>query len=182
MHPYRGILHKYRRLDGLSTRPYDQNTLTHQSTDTNDAPRDPPPRPRYMKSCPDTALLYATALSTSTAISTTPCISAAAMITASTAPLRQDIAHRHISYPTLSPSSASAVSLVTVFNLIWLTIFGLIRLNYGFNLIRLTCLFDSIRLTSNVFIFDPSHKILITPQSGFTESHIGQGVFEIFQH
>ena len=31
----------YRRSDSLSTIPYDQNTLTHQSTNTNDAPRYP---------------------------------------------------------------------------------------------------------------------------------------------
>ena len=42
--------------------------------------------------------------------------------------------------------------------------------------------FDFIWLTSNVFIFSPSHIIRITPHSGFRESHIGQGVFEIFQH
>ena len=41
MHPYRGIVHVYRRSDGLSTRPDDQNTVTHQYTDTNDTPRDP---------------------------------------------------------------------------------------------------------------------------------------------
>ena len=36
--------------------------------------------------------------------------------------------------------SASAVSIVTVFDVIWLTIFVLIRLNCGFNLIRLNFL------------------------------------------
>ena len=32
---------------GLSIRPYDPNTLTHQSAGTNGSPRDPPPCPRY---------------------------------------------------------------------------------------------------------------------------------------
>ena len=41
MHPERGIVRTYRRLDGLSTRPDDQNTLTCQSADTNYAPRGP---------------------------------------------------------------------------------------------------------------------------------------------
>ena len=41
MHPDRGIARTYRRSDGLSKRPDDQNTLTRQSADTNDAPRDP---------------------------------------------------------------------------------------------------------------------------------------------
>ena len=72
----------------------------------------PPSWPRYMESCPDTALIYATATST------TPFISSAVTSTASNAPLRQDTAHRRISYRTLSPSLASAVYLVTVFNLI----------------------------------------------------------------
>ena len=41
MHPYIGIVRTYRRSEDLSTRPDDQNTLTRQSSDTNDAPRDP---------------------------------------------------------------------------------------------------------------------------------------------
>ena len=71
----------------------------------------PASRPRYMESGTDTAPLY----DTSTSTSTTPGIATAVTITASSAPLREGTAHRHISYPTLAPSSASAVSLVTVF-------------------------------------------------------------------
>ena len=41
MHPDRGIVRTYISLDGLSTILDDQNTLTHQSADTNNAPRDP---------------------------------------------------------------------------------------------------------------------------------------------
>ena len=41
MHPDRGIVRTYRRSEGLSTRPDDSNTLTRQSVDANDAPRDP---------------------------------------------------------------------------------------------------------------------------------------------
>ena len=41
MHPYRGIVRTYRRSDGPSTRTDDQKTLTCQSADTNDAPRNP---------------------------------------------------------------------------------------------------------------------------------------------
>ena len=41
MHPYRGIVCTYRRTDGLFTRPDYHNTLTHQSSDKNDAPGDP---------------------------------------------------------------------------------------------------------------------------------------------
>ena len=40
MYPDRRILRTYRRSEGISTRPYDQNTLTRQYDDTNDAPRD----------------------------------------------------------------------------------------------------------------------------------------------
>ena len=68
-------------------------------------------RPLYMESCTD-FLLYGT----STATSTTPCIATAVTTTASIAPLREGTAHRRISYPTLTPSSSSAVSLVTVFS------------------------------------------------------------------
>ena len=41
VHPDRGIVRTYRHSDGLSTIPYDPNTLTPQSAVTNDAPRDP---------------------------------------------------------------------------------------------------------------------------------------------
>ena len=40
MHPYRGILRMEKWSDGLSTIPGDPNTLTRQSSGTNDAPRD----------------------------------------------------------------------------------------------------------------------------------------------
>ena len=71
----------------------------------------PASRPRYMEYSTDTAPLYAT----SAATSTTPGIATAVTITASSAPLREGTAHRRIIYPMLSPSSASAVSVVTVF-------------------------------------------------------------------
>ena len=41
MHPGRGKVPTYRQSGGLSTRPDDQNTLTRQSTNTNNSPRDP---------------------------------------------------------------------------------------------------------------------------------------------
>ena len=41
MHPDRVIVRTYRHSDGISTRPNDQNTLTCQSSDTNNTPRDP---------------------------------------------------------------------------------------------------------------------------------------------
>ena len=41
MHPEMGILSTYRQSDGLSTRLEDQNTLTNQSSNNNDSPRDP---------------------------------------------------------------------------------------------------------------------------------------------
>ena len=42
--------------------------------------------------------------------------------------------------------------------------------------------FDSIQLTFNVFIFNSSHTIITSFQSGFRESHIGLSVFDIIQH
>ena len=47
MHPYRVIVSTYRWSDSLSTIPDVLNTLTRQSTATNNAPRDTPSRPRY---------------------------------------------------------------------------------------------------------------------------------------
>ena len=41
MHPDRLIVRMYRRSDVLLTRPDNQNTLTCQSADTYDSPRDP---------------------------------------------------------------------------------------------------------------------------------------------
>ena len=41
MYPDRGIVRTYRLSDGLSTRPDDQNTLTRQSVDKINGPRDP---------------------------------------------------------------------------------------------------------------------------------------------
>ena len=41
MHLDREMVCMYRRSDGISTRPDYQNTLTHQSVDKKDAPRDP---------------------------------------------------------------------------------------------------------------------------------------------
>ena len=41
MHPHIGIVRTERRSDGLSMITYDSNTLTYQSSVTNDAQRDP---------------------------------------------------------------------------------------------------------------------------------------------
>ena len=41
MHLDRVILRMYRRSDGLSTIPDNHNKITHQSDNTNDAPKDP---------------------------------------------------------------------------------------------------------------------------------------------
>ena len=144
-----------------------------------------------MESYPNTSLIYSKASSASTATSKTPCISSAITINVSTALLRQESAHLHIRYPTLALSLASAVLLVTAFSLIRLTVFVFIIFNWGFvwlySIVVLVLLdslvfFNSIQLTFNVFIFDPSHTIWITLQSGFREPHIWQGVFEIFQY
>ena len=95
----------------LDHHPSQKSSELHRSV-TTESPNileRPASRPRYMEFCTD-FLLYAT----STTTSTTPCIATAVTITASIAPLREGTAHRRISYPTLTPSSASAVSLVTV--------------------------------------------------------------------
>ena len=70
-------------------------------------PQGPNSRPRYMKSCPFHR--PATSATSCTATSTVLCISSSITITASTALMRQDPSHLGITYPTLYPSSASAV-------------------------------------------------------------------------
>ena len=49
MHPDRGIVRTFIRSDGLYTRPEDQNTLTHQPSDTKYAPEDLPLGPVTQK-------------------------------------------------------------------------------------------------------------------------------------
>ena len=100
MHPYRGIVRTYRRSGGLSKRPDYQSKLTRQSSDTNDAPRDPLLGPVTWN--PDRTRTYSTLrlflrLRLQSVTSTV-----------STAPLCQEPAHCCIRYPTLAPSSASA--------------------------------------------------------------------------
>ena len=52
------ILLTDRRLYSIPTIPDDPNTLTRQSATTNDDPRDPPLRPHYMDSYPETDQRY----------------------------------------------------------------------------------------------------------------------------
>ena len=108
------------------------------------------------------------------ATSTAPCISATFTITVITAPLRHNPDHRHIRYLTLAQSSASEFPCGHPFPT------GFDSLVFRFDYTQL--FFYSIWLTSNIFIFNPSNKIRITFQSGLGESHIGQGISEIFQH
>ena len=149
----------------------------------------PASRPCYMESGRDTAPLFATSTATATAMftatSTTPGIATAVTITASSAPLREGTTHRRISYPTLTPWSASAVLVITVFKLI--------RLKGGCDLFILNLVF--IWLDSLVFVFNSSRltfqRIYFRPKS-YSSNHIfSQALrshtlirvsFEIFQH
>ena len=70
MHPDREIVRTYTWSDVVLTRPYGPNTLTRQSTATNDAPMDPPFCLRYMESCPFHG--HATSTSTSTVPASLP--------------------------------------------------------------------------------------------------------------
>ena len=140
MHPDRVTVRMYRRPEGLSTRPDDQTTLTCQSANTNDAPRDPlhgsvtwdPVRTQtYSK----LRLRIALRLQSIT-------------ITTITAPLRQDPTHCCIRYPTLAQSSALQVPCwqpfptrfnSPVFYLIRLTRFSIGFESPDFDLTRITC-------------------------------------------
>ena len=91
----------YRRSDGVSKIPDVPNTLTCQSSGTNNAPWDlPRPQPRYIKSCPYTA---------SSTIHIKSRNSYDITITVITPPLHQEPAHCCVIYSTTVPSSASAV-------------------------------------------------------------------------
>ena len=130
MHPDRGIVSTYRRSYGLSTRPDDHNSLTRQSIDTNDAPRDPLHGPvtwNPVRTRPYSTLQLRLHL----------CIRLQSIaITVSTAQLCQEPAHCCIRYPTLALSSASAFPCWQPFP----TGFD----PPVFDLIRLTCFFDWI--------------------------------------
>ena len=141
MHPYRVIVLTYRRSSVLSVRPYIHNTLTLQSTDTNDAPRDPLHDPVAWN--PAQTQPYST--------STASNVSAVVAITTSTAPLHQDPSLCSIRYLTLAPSLESAVPFWQPFS----TGFDSIVFRFD-NLIRLNCfpiLLDSI----GVFRFGSTH-------------------------
>ena len=183
MKPDRGILCTYRRSDVLSTIPDNLNpslaSLSIQMTPPGTLftallhvilPRHIPTL-RYIY-----IYIYVYVYS--------PDISFVVTITASTAPLRQEPSHCQIRYPTIARSYKSAVPCWQPFQLDSTHLFfDLSRLNCAFYLIRLNLfIFNSIQLTSNIFIFNLIHTIRITFQSGFRESHIAQGVSEIFQH
>ena len=140
MHPDIEIVRMYRRSDCLSTRPDDQNTLTHQSADTNDAPRDPLHGPVTWNPAhtrPYSTLRLRLSLKSIT-------------ITASMALLCQEPTNCCIRYPMLARSSASAVPCwqpfptgfdSPVFDLIRLT-WIFVRFNSPvFYLTRLACFF-----------------------------------------
>ena len=192
MHPDRCIVRTYRWSDGLSTRPDNQNILTCQSVNTKDAPRDPlhgpitcspdQPRPYSMlriRLCLRLRLLLRPRASPP------PSQSQRALYRCVKSPhtvvsvILHQPCHRHQKFRWAHFStwfdSQFSVWLESIVFSIWLD-------SIGVSIWLDSLVFvDSIRLTSNVFIFDPSHIIRITLQSGFRESHIGQGVFEISQ-
>ena len=156
MHPDRGILHTYRRSDGLSTRPDNHNTFTRQSADTNEFPRDPlhgpvtwnPARTRPYSTLRLRLRLHLQSITIAT----------------SSALLRQEPTHCCIRYTTLAQSSASAVLCwqmfptgfdSPVFDLIRLTCFPTGLNSPVFDWVGLTCfsigfdspVFDLTRLT-----------------------------------
>ena len=104
MYPDRGIVHTYRRSDDLSTRPDNQNTLTCQSYNMNNAPRDP------LLLAPLHGILPVSRICYVYGYVYGPYVSAVVTITMSTEPLNQEPTHPCIRYPTLAPSLASTVT------------------------------------------------------------------------
>ena len=103
----RRTLSTYIWSDGLSTIPDNQNTLTPQSTDMSNAPKDPPFSARLHGIMTERVptLRYAYVYIYVYA----PHVSATVAITASTVSLLQQLSHRNIRYPTLAPTSSSTV-------------------------------------------------------------------------
>ena len=101
MHPDRGMVRTYRLSYGLFMRRDNQNTLTCQSTNKNNVPRDPLLGPVTCN--PSQTQPYSTIrLRLRIRIQSVT-------ITSSTAPLCQEPEHCCIRYPTLAPSSALTV-------------------------------------------------------------------------
>ena len=159
-----------RQSDGLSTRPDDPNSITHQSASMNYAPRDllhgllhgilPISRIRY---------IYVYAYS--------PGIPAAIAIAKSTPP-REYTANFCIMHTTLAPSSVSEVKSWPLFT----TCSDSLRLTVSELIRKFSTLFDSRFLTRFDSVFYSIHTIRVLFQSGFWEYYIGQGVFKITQN
>ena len=131
MHTYRGIVRTRRWSDGLSTRPDDQNTITCQSDNTNEAPRGPLLGPVTWN--PARTWPYSTLqLHLRLWLCLQPCTSPPP----SQSP--QSWHHCVNRPPTFAsdiqrqPRNWQQFFWSQFFDLIQLTIFGLIRLNWGF--------------------------------------------------
>ena len=157
MNPDRWIVRTHRRSDSITTISDEHNTLTCQSADTNDAPRDPHHGPVTWN--PDWTWPYSSLwlrlhlrLSLCLRLRLHLCLQSVT-ITASTVLLCQEPAHNCIRYVMLAPSLASAVPcwqpFLTGFDS---PVFWLDSTPLFFDLIRLKCF--SIWLYSLVFLFD----------------------------
>ena len=140
MHPKRLIVHMDRRSDSISTRIYDPNTVTIQSAGRNNAPREPPPWPSYMESCPTRPALHL-CLCLLLRIHLKSLTESLSPRTAKYLPLRQYTAHCCFSYPLLALSLELAIS----FDSLVLTWFYFMVLTW-FEYLVLTWL-DSLVLT-----------------------------------
>ena len=149
MHIDRGIVRTYRRSDGLSTRTDDQNTLTRQSANKNDVPRESLHGP--VTSNPARKRPYSM-LRLRLRLQLRLCLRHQSVtITTSTVPLRQEPTHSCIGYPTLARSLVSTV--------LWWQPFPTGFDSPVFDLMRLTCF--SIWLDSPVFRVDSTYLFSI---------------------
>ena len=131
MHPDIRIVCTYIQCYGLPNRPDDHNTLTRQSTDTNDAPRDPLDGPVTWNPARFKDLLRLRLwLRIRTHIYLPPLWYPPSLR-----------AHRRVTIPPIWSAAMIPVIgvrsfLVTFFYLIWITIFDLIRFDCGFDWIN----------------------------------------------
>ena len=133
-----------------------------------------------MESCLDTAQLYVYFYS--------PGISDSVTIATRTPLMRQDPEYWCDRYPTRELSLELAVLcwswVPTWFNSPFLNWYYLSFPTWSTHsfLLDLNQFFYSIWLVFNEYIFDLACIVQVSLQSGFMDSHIGQGVFKIIQH
>ena len=171
MHPDRLIVHTYRRSNGLSTKTDYHKTFTCQFSNTNNATRKPPFTVLWYEILPILWIHYTYLFVYDYAYG----------------PMRLFCHHDHHKHHTsmsrACPSSyqvSNGIAIIGIRSSVMSDVSNCIRLTCFYiwldsimvSIWLYSIFFNPIIITSNVFIFDLSHKIWITFQSGLEVSHI----------